>query len=312
MFCIVAFIVLALLGIFSARYRELAREALGCVSRRVTLRPCTTGFDEKIKSKILGTVITRSETAARVINKNFELLSWTFFLLMVASTLYAVRGLYLFYMTGSCSGLNEASFCLLDPGGEHGKVSGLSGSCREKPTTVADLTLKGVDLSLFPTVNKDSRQRIVLIGCYGCEYTRKVYGSLTRLAERDKAAFIFVDYPVKVSTTLATRLGQCVYQRDQAKYWRLNGLLMQAPIEHLDDASYLSKVAGQIGINQMEIERCINDRASGDLVVGQMQEALKTNFFGTPTVFIDSQAFVGPKPYRVYAIALKGPFYWAR
>ena len=54
MFCIVAFIVLSILGIFSATNRALAREAMDCVFRRVTLRPCNTGFDEKMKARILG------------------------------------------------------------------------------------------------------------------------------------------------------------------------------------------------------------------------------------------------------------------
>ena len=71
MFCIVAFAVLSILGIFSATNRALAKEALDCVLRRVTLRPCNTGFDEKIKAKILGSVITRSEVAARFLNKYF-------------------------------------------------------------------------------------------------------------------------------------------------------------------------------------------------------------------------------------------------
>jgi len=38
----------------------------------------------------------------------------------------------------------------------------------------------------------------------------------------------------------------------------------------------------------------------------------KTGFYGTPTIFINGKAFVGPKPYRVYAIALKGLFYWLK
>ncbi len=78
MFCIVAFVILGILGIFSATRRELAKEALHCVFRRVILRPCDTGFDEKLKARILGSVIMRSETAARILNRNFELLSWVF------------------------------------------------------------------------------------------------------------------------------------------------------------------------------------------------------------------------------------------
>ena len=79
MFCIVAFVILGIMGIFSATNRALAKEAFDCVLRRVTLRPCNTGFDQKMKAKILGSVITRSEFAARLISKNFELLLIPFY-----------------------------------------------------------------------------------------------------------------------------------------------------------------------------------------------------------------------------------------
>jgi protein-disulfide isomerase len=312
MFCIVAFIILAVMGIFSASYRDLAKEAISCVGRRVTLRPCTTGFDERMKSRILGTVIMRSERAARVINQNFELISWTLFLLMVASTLYAARGLYLFYITGSCSGLNETSFCLLDPKGESNKMSGLTDSCRVTPTTVSDLTLKGVDLSRFPTLNPGGKSRIVLIGCYGCSYTKKVYPVLKRMAERNGAAFVFADYPVKVRTTLATRLGHCVYQRDPAKYWRLNDLLFAARAADLDNATFLEQSAATLDLDRNDIRRCLDDPATESTVSALTEEISKTNFFGTPTVFIGSEALVGPKPPRVYAIALSGKLYWLK
>ena len=43
-----------------------------------------------------------------------------------------------------------------------------------------------------------------------------------------------------------------------------------------------------------------------------LKEIRKTNFYGTPTIFIDGTFYVGPKPYRVYAIALEGLFYWLK
>jgi protein-disulfide isomerase len=39
---------------------------------------------------------------------------------------------------------------------------------------------------------------------------------------------------------------------------------------------------------------------------------VKTKFYGTPTIFINGEALVGPKPYRVYAIAAEGLFYWLK
>ncbi len=50
--CVVALVVLSIMGIFSASNRALAKEAFDCVFRRITLRPCPTGFDEKIKARV--------------------------------------------------------------------------------------------------------------------------------------------------------------------------------------------------------------------------------------------------------------------
>ncbi len=197
MFCIVAFVVLSVLGIFSATNRQLAKEALDCVFRRVTLRPCNTGFDEKVKSKILGSVINRSEGAARFLNKNFELLSWIFFILMIASTVYSARSLYLFYVSGSCNGLNQEAFCVFDPSGKSNQVSTVTEGCSVTQVTARDVSLAGLDLSGFPIRNAGSTGQIVFIGSYGCDYTRQTYPMIRDLANKFNVSFTYLDYPVK-------------------------------------------------------------------------------------------------------------------
>jgi protein-disulfide isomerase len=310
MFCIIAFIVLGILGIFSATNRALAREAFDCVLRRVTLRPCTTGFDEKIKSKILGSVITRSETAARVINRNFELLSWTFFILMVASTIWAFRGLYLFYVTGSCNGLNSAAFCVFDPKGNNNQVSTINTTCSAQPLTENDLTLKNVDLSGFPVLNSGAKDKIVFIGCYDCDYTRKVYPMIIDMAKKFNVEFTFLHYPVKESTDYMSKLGYCAYQQDPAKYWKMNDAVFAADKVDIDNQQTLQKMLAGIGLDTARLNACVSDPQTETIVQKQLSEIVKTHFFGTPTVFINGSALVGPKPYRVYAIMLRGLWYW--
>ena len=56
MFCIAAFLVLLVLGAFSARYRGYLRRAWGCTLRRVTFRPCDTSFSQDIKDHLLAPV----------------------------------------------------------------------------------------------------------------------------------------------------------------------------------------------------------------------------------------------------------------
>jgi protein-disulfide isomerase len=312
MFCIVAFVVLSILGIFSAANRTLAKEALDCVFRRFTLRPCNTGFDEKMKAKILGSLITRSETAARIINKNFELLSWTFFLLMLVSSIWSVRGLYLFYTTGSCNGLNQAAFCVFDPTGANNEVSSVSSTCKVHPPTVKDLSTKPVDLSLFPELNPGASDKIVFVGCYSCDYTRKTYPLIRKLVDHFKVNFYFLHYPVKETTDYTSRVGYCTYQADPAKYWQLNDILFSTDKANVVSEDFIQQTFTSLGMDAAALKTCIDDPKTEAAVQKQLADVTKTKFYGTPTVFINDQVLVGPKPYRVYAILLKGLFYWLK
>lgn len=310
MFCIVAFIVLSILGIFSATNRQLAREALDCVFRRVTLRPCNTGFDEKVKAKILGSVIMRSESAARFLNRYFEALSWVFFILLLASTVLSIRGVYLYYVTGSCNGLNQQQFCVFDPKGEHNQVSSVSETCSETPITAADVTLEGVKLDGFPALNQGTNDAIVFIGCYDCDYTRESYPLVKKLVDEFGVSFTFLHYPVKEPTDYLSRLGYCVYQQNESAYWDMNDVFFSTDKSNLTDETFLQDTIEGLGLDINMVDTCVSSPITKDIVKRQMDEIVKTHFYGTPTVFINGDVLVGPKPYRVYAIMLRGLWYW--
>jgi protein-disulfide isomerase len=313
MFCIVAFVILGIMGIFSATNRALAKEALDCVFRRITLRPCNTGFDQKMKAKILGSVITRSEFAARVISKNFELLAWVFFILTLGSSVWAVRGIYLFYVTGSCNGLNQSAFCVFDPKGSANAVSTVSASCPVKIITEKDLTLSGVDLTTFPSLNQNAKNKIVFIGCYDCDYSRKAYPMVIDLVNRFNVNLTFLHYPVKEKTDLGSRLGYCANQQDPTRFWQLNAALFKVPKGSIEsDPALINSTLTGLGFDAGQINTCVNDPKTETAVQNQMAEITKTKFYGTPTVFINGKVLVGPKPYRVYAIMLEGLFYWLK
>jgi protein-disulfide isomerase len=312
MFCIVAFVVLSILGIFSASNRVLAREAMDCVLRRVTLRPCNTGFDEKMKAKILGVVITRSEGAAIFLNKYFEAIAWVFFVLLLASSIFAVRGVYLFYVTGSCNGLNSTAFCVFDPNGNNNQITSVSSNCYVKPPTEQDLTLEGVDTSSFPVINKTAKDdQIFFIGCYACDYTRAAYPMIREIVNKyTDVNFIFADYPVKEKTDYLSKVGYCVNKASPDKFWKLNDELFATDKANLDQTAYVDKLMTDLGLDAASINTCVADPQTEKTVQNQFTELKKTKFFGTPTIFINGEAFVGPKPYRVYAIKLKGLLYF--
>ena len=316
MFCITAFVVLSIMGIFSATNRQLAKEAFDCVFRRITFRPCTTGFDEKMKAKILGKVISRSERTARFLSRYFELLAWVFFIIFLASIIFTARGIYLFYTTGSCNGLNNTGFCVFDPTGENNQTSTATGAgACPVPANPADggvLTLDAVDLSLWPVEYTGSNDQLVFVGCYACEFTRKVYPEIKALVEKYQPEFFFGEYPTKLSTDYLSRVGYCVYQQDQDKYWQMNDVLFAEDKSKLEDHAATQEILTNLGLDTASINSCINDPKTEETVQKVFTEIRKTNFYGTPTIFINGEPLVGPKPYRVYAIQLEGLFFWLK
>ncbi len=112
MICFIALIVFAILGIFSAKYREYAKEAFDCVFRRVTLRKCNTAFDKKMKMKLTGKLMKISPKAGGTVFKHFELISWFFTLLTIISFVYAAAGVYNFVVYDNCEGPNATASCI--------------------------------------------------------------------------------------------------------------------------------------------------------------------------------------------------------
>jgi len=312
MFCIASFLVLSILGIFSAGNRQLAKEALDCVLRRVTFRPCTTGFDQKMKAKLVGGVLTRSETAAGFINKNFEIIAWIFVVLLTVSSFFAIRGIYYYYVYGSCNGLNQTGFCAFDPRGENNAVSTIPLQCQEEPPIAADLTLPGVDLSLFPQINPGSQDTVVFIGCYACDYSRKAYPVILKLIDEFPVNFVFAHFPVKEKSDYTNLVGECVYQQDPQVFWELNPILFETEKEDLENPQFIESTVSGLGIDLQEFQACLADPLTEIKIRDQITNITKTGIYGTPTIFINGDALVGPKPYRVYAIKLAGLFYWLK
>ena len=124
MICIIALVVFGILGIFSAAYRKLAAEAFDCVFRRVTFRPCHSGLDKRLKSQIVGSIMKRSPRAANFTYKYFEVFSWTFLILSVASLVGIGISVFNYVEYGNCNGPNSSAFCVInDVLGTHNKTT---------------------------------------------------------------------------------------------------------------------------------------------------------------------------------------------
>jgi len=102
MFCFVALIVFAVLGIFSAKYRDYAKEAFSCVFRRATLRPCNTDLNVRIKNKMVSKLMRLPKTA-KFVHKNYEAIEWIFTITLIVSLAFSVQAGYNLYVHGTCT-----------------------------------------------------------------------------------------------------------------------------------------------------------------------------------------------------------------
>lgn len=304
--CVLALIIFGILGIFSASQRALAKEAFSCVFKRMIFRPCNTGFQEKIKGKILAKLIAHSTFLAKMVNKHYEILSWIFFILMLGSTIWVLRGGYNFYVYGSCNGLNQSGFCAFDLSGENNKISAIEddSTCGIAQKSEKNVTLNNVDLSGFPTQNVGSKDTVVFIGCYACDYSRKAYPDIQKLIKNKQANYVFAHYPAKEGTTFLEDIGYCVYKDYKDKYWDFNNYLFTADKDFVLNKVNADKILESFNFDVKKVNECANSVETKNAAQNQILELNKTNLYGTPTIFINGKAFVGPKPYRVYRSAI--------
>ncbi len=114
MLCIAAFIVLAVLSIFSVKYRDLFKESLNCVFRRITFKPCESDFSQRIKTTIVSWLLPKNERIARIFYRHLEIFSWFFTILFFASLVYTSIGVYNYFKHGTCNPSNPQN-CILAP-----------------------------------------------------------------------------------------------------------------------------------------------------------------------------------------------------
>jgi thiol-disulfide isomerase/thioredoxin len=111
--CIIAMIIFGIMGIFSAKYRELAKESFECVFKTVQLKPCDSKLDQRIKSRLTAKLVNYSPWLAKQVYKYFEVLSWIFTIIFFASLAYSLYSIYNLIVLGTCE---PGSFCIFNPG----------------------------------------------------------------------------------------------------------------------------------------------------------------------------------------------------
>ena len=166
-------------------------------------------------------------------------------------------------------------------------------------------------MSSFPVLNPGSKDKIVFIGCYDCDYTRNTYPLIMDLARHYGASVTFLHYPVKESTDYMSKVSYCAYQQDPGKYWAMNDAFFGTDKATMDNEGFVQTTLTGLGtiIGDPGVFERSGDGERRPRSVGANRE---DQVLWDPYHLINGEWFVGPKPYRVYAIKLAGLLYWLR
>ncbi|MFH0714097.1 MAG: thioredoxin domain-containing protein [Candidatus Micrarchaeota archaeon] len=290
MICLVAVIVFGIMGIFSAKYRELAQEAFQCTFKLITLRPCDSSFDERMKGKIVGKLLSISPFAARGVNKHFPAISLVFVAIFFVSLIYSGIAGYNYWAYGNCNGPNTNAFCAFDT--------------VFKPSSTH--SFGQVTLGIGPTLGNGSIT-MVEFGCFTCPVTKQAQPQLNAfLAKHPEVKLEFRAYPIPTHnySREASEAAFCALDQGNEKFWQYSNLLF-AYQEEFNNATFLA-FARQVNLNETQFEACYGSGKYISKVQRDINDGNAARVYGTPTFFIGNITLIGIHPVSDFEDALGG------
>ncbi len=283
--CIIAFFVLAVMSIFSAKYRPMAKEAFGCVFKTIMLKPCDTGLDDRIKADVVSKVLKVSPTAAKFTNRHFTFLSWVFVLLTLVSMAYSAAGAYNFYFYGNCDGPESTGACILnDLTGDYGRFS-------EPTDLLAPTSYDGITMG-----NPNSSTVIVEFGCFTCPYTGQAEQTMQDLLAKHDIYYIFKPFPLPnhESSYEAAKAVLCAEKQNKSLELRRR-VFAELEICKPDDTLDMKTLAKEAGLEMGNFSQCYDNNETVTELEGYIQQGKDAHIYATPTFFVNGEGIVGPK-----------------
>lgn len=302
--CVIALVVFGILGIFSATHRQMAREAFDCVFRKMTMRPCNTGLDRRLRMIVSMKVMSRHEGAGKFVHRNFEAISFAFMILMLGSFVFSGIGLYNYWAFGNCNGPNSSELCLLNPE-TYSNTNPLAWLFPPNPADLKPVSYDGLPMA----GNPDAEVKIVEVGCFTCPFTKGAEPIVREMLGKyeGKVAFYFKYFPLPRHdySFEAAEAAECA--REQGKFWEYKDILFERLLEcsQAPDTGQLmehyKRYAGDLNMNSEQFNACLYSGKYKEYVEKQKQEAIAAGIYGTPTFFINGRPLVAPKAIEEFS-----------
>jgi hypothetical protein len=299
-------IVFGILGIFSAKYRVIAKEAFHCVFKKVTFRKCDTGLDTRLKSEITGKLLKFNHRLGKTVYKYFEVFSWIFLILILITLFFVGKGIAFYIMYGNCNGPNSNQFCIFDPLGTNRPTNITEGSVCSVPgassitKTLTPPPIGELDRGAY-IGNPNATVVIIEFGCYSCHYTKQAEETIKKVIKNydGKILYVYKDFPLSLTHENALKASEAAHcALDQNKYWEYREYLFANQQQQSDDDLIL--YAQDLKLNMEQFAQCYYGNKYQPIIEENYNEGIESGISVTPTFFINNETLVGAKDYKEF------------
>lgn len=297
MFCIAAFLVFAILGIFSASYRPLVAQAWHCVLRRVTFKPCDINFAEEVKGRLIGKLVVRHPGFARFLNRWIDWLALIFVVLSVWSALYLLNaGLNLWVydtcnptnvescsLSGEACGIDQSSIGFIDAL-QQGKLGTWVANpfihFAETVSRIPDRLKRWEPKDYFgPTAttyypSDPAKPDALEILDPGCKYCRELFGTMKQVGFEKTRNLSYLLYPIQKTGTGGYKFAHSPLVAAYVEATKLVPL-RQNPSGVAPDWQLLEKIFGEKPDRSVDWQTYFNIGATRDEVQAALQQFLQ-------------------------------------
>jgi protein-disulfide isomerase len=145
---------------------------------------------------------------------------------------------------------------------------------------------------------------VVEFADFGCPYSQEVAPIVRAIAKQYPidVRLVFRNYPIDElhpGATIAAQGGGCA--NEQGKFWEYHDAVFAAQsTEQEISVSYLSTLAGGIGLNEDQFTRCIESGYYAKDVSEDVSDGATAGVVGTPTFFFNGQKVEGSIPFTIF------------
>jgi protein-disulfide isomerase len=184
----------------------------------------------------------------------------------------------------------------------------MSGAMAQSASDVAKPVLLP-DMALGSTEAKATIVEYAAATCPHCaRFNATVFPKLkSEYIDPGKVRYVFREFPLNIKDVACSMLARTIAGNDAGKYFAIVDTFFRQQDQLVEKTTEtLSRIGKQAGLSQQAVEACLKDQAMLDKLTADRKFAMNVlKVEGTPTFFVNGEAFVGETPFEEFDKKIK-------